>query len=165
MTIGQNEPVRRHHDARSRASVPPLVAGAHIKAHHGRADPLNHVDDRPRIGIEQCLVFGGDQLWTGTGRRDLVEHDFWPGGSLHAHCCNAEFRLGVGVGMSEWSRRYGDYCIAARERATGSHPRDPPTQAESLYIYRPMTSSPAPIAGFARAFLTAFILSLHFILV
>ena len=60
VTVGEDEAVRRHHDARARPAtrLSAIVGTTDGKADHGRADPVDDVDHRARIGIEQRLVLG-----------------------------------------------------------------------------------------------------------
>ena len=58
VAVGQDQPVGRHHDAGAGAAARAAVgfAGVNREAHDGRADPVDHVDDGARIGVEERLV-------------------------------------------------------------------------------------------------------------
>ena len=58
VAIGQDQPVGRHHDAGPGAAAGAAVgfAGVNREPDHGRADPVDHVDDGARIGVEERLV-------------------------------------------------------------------------------------------------------------
>ena len=67
MAVGEDKAVRRHHHAGARAAARVLWAavpgqrgwGAHGKPDHSWADPIDHIDHRTRIGIEESLILGG----------------------------------------------------------------------------------------------------------
>ena len=59
VAVGEDKAVRRHDDAGTAAAA--ALLGAYGKADHGRADAIDNVDDRARIGIEQRLILG----WNG----------------------------------------------------------------------------------------------------
>jgi hypothetical protein len=60
MTVGEDKTVRCHDHpgaaAAARLSRCSRIAAADRKPHHGRADLVDNIDDRPRIGIQQCVV-------------------------------------------------------------------------------------------------------------
>jgi len=62
MAVGEDEAVGRDDDAGAGAATVAAIAaaGMHLQADHRRADPVDHVDDGPRIGVEQRLIGGGD---------------------------------------------------------------------------------------------------------
>ncbi len=75
MAVGENEAVRRQDDAGTCSAavlavlsgIAATIAAMHGKPHHGRADPVDHIDHGARIGIEQRLVVGGDTGNVGRG--------------------------------------------------------------------------------------------------
>ena len=58
VAVGQDQPIRRHHDAGTGAAARAAVgfAGMNCKSNHRWADPVDHVDDGTRIGVEERLV-------------------------------------------------------------------------------------------------------------
>ena len=58
VAVGQDQPIGRHHDAGAGAAAGAAVgfAGMDGEPDHGRADPVDHVDDGTRIGVEERLV-------------------------------------------------------------------------------------------------------------
>jgi hypothetical protein len=60
MEIGDDQPVRRNHEAGAMAA---LAANA-LDAADGRADTVDRIRHRHRIGVEQCvirLILGGGE--------------------------------------------------------------------------------------------------------
>ena len=64
VTVGQDQAVRRHNDARAGAAAP-VAAGVH--ADNGRTEALDHVIYGARVGVEQPRVGGFDGIWDGFG--------------------------------------------------------------------------------------------------
>jgi len=93
VAIGQDEPVGRQHDARTGPAARPLLAtasrrrgrseGMDGKADHGRADAVDDVDHRARIGVEERLVFFGNRKPVGCGGGAPAQAGVTKGYNLH----------------------------------------------------------------------------------
>ena len=76
VAVGEDEAVRRQNDAGAgtaavlAAILPVLAAAMHGETNHGRADPVDDVDHRTRVRIEQDLIVRGHRR--NIGRRDAL---------------------------------------------------------------------------------------------
>ena len=106
VAVGQHQPVGRDDDAGAGARAHGVAAVPDVDPHHGRADAVDHVGDRPRIGIEQRRIVGRRGEAGGRRRiRVLVEHEI------------NRIEHGIsGVMDLRFVRRYGVPAAAAKER-------------------------------------------------
>src|SRR5206468_667114 len=79
VTVGEHEPVRRHHHAGAGAAVPRSIVAAHVEPDDGRAQAIDDVDYRAGIDVEQLLVVGSEsRLFS----RPLAEHHVPPSSKM-----------------------------------------------------------------------------------
>jgi hypothetical protein len=75
----------------------------HGESHHGGTDPVDDVDDGPRIGIEQRLVIGRDWRNIGSGHALRVSKRIG-----QRHYCHVYQRLRPALGRhlvnEDWAR-------------------------------------------------------------
>ena len=75
VTVGEDEAVRRHHDARagSAAGAAVRLSDLHGETNNRRADALDNVDDGARVGVKQRLILGSGRDMIGCGRLEPAQ--------------------------------------------------------------------------------------------
>ena len=114
VAVGQHQPIRRDDDAGAGARAHGVAAVPDVDPDHGRADAVDHIGDRLRIGIEQRRIVGRRGEAGGRRRiRVLVEHEI-----------NRIEHGNSGVMDLQFVRRYGVPAAAAKEeRFARNRPR------------------------------------------